>query len=101
MGKYTQMTLDIEFKKQTNKLIRETLDLYKNAGVSPRINEVWHSQNTGDFLCGFFVGEMVGSALSAFQVFHKREPTAEEHMEIVDIVENYSKEIREFFSKFT
>jgi len=40
------MTLDIEFKKQTNKLIRETLDLYKNAGVSPRISEVWHSQNT-------------------------------------------------------
>ena len=101
MGKYTQMTLDIEFKKQTNKLIRETLDLYKNAGVSPRISAVWHSQNIGDFLCGFFVGEMVGSALSAFQVFHKREPTAEEHMEIVDIVENYSKEIREFFSKLT
>ena len=44
---------------------------------------------------------MVGSALSAFQVSHKREPTAEEHMEIVDIVENYSKEIREFFSKLT
>ena len=94
------MTLDPEFREQTSKLIRETLELYKNAGASPRINEVWQCQNIGDFLCGFFVGEMVGSALSAFQVFHKREPTAEEHMEIVGLVENFTKEIQEFFAKF-
>ena len=43
---------------------------------------------------------MVGSALSAFQVFHKREPTAQEHMEIVEIIERYSEAITEFFSQF-
>ena len=94
------MTLDNEFVKQTNKLVSETLKLYQDAGASPRIGEVWRCENTGDFLCGFFVGEMVGSALSAFQVFHKREPTPQEHMEIVEIVENYSKAITEFFSQF-
>ncbi len=94
------MTLDSEFKKQTNKLVSETLKLYQNAGASPRIGEVWRCENTGDFLCGFFVGEMVGSALSAFQVFHRREPTPQEHMEIVEIIENYSKAITEFFSQF-
>ena len=94
------MTLDSEFIKQTNKLVNETLKLYQNAGASPRIGEVWRCENTGDFLCGFFVGEMVGSALSAFQVFHKREPTAQEHMEIVEIVENYSEAITEFFLQF-
>ena len=94
------MTLDSEFIKQTDKLVSETLKLYQNAGASPRIGEVWRCENTGDFLCGFFVGEMVGSALSAFQVFHKRVPTAQEHMEIVEIVENYSEEITEFFSQF-
>jgi len=94
------MTLDNEFIKQTNKLVAETLKLYQDAGASPRIGEVWRCENTGDFLCGFFVGEMVGSALSAFQVFHKREPTPQEHMEIVEIVENYSKAITEFFSQF-
>ena len=94
------MTLDSEFKKQTEKLVIETLELYKNAGASPRINDVWKCENTGDFLCGFFVGEMVGSALSAFQVYHKREPTSEEHMEIVEIVERHTNEISEFFSKF-
>ena len=94
------MTLDPEFKKQTIQLINQTLELYKSAGVSPRIGQVWNVDNIGDFLCGFFVGEMVGSALSAFQVFHKREPTDDEHMEIVDLVENYSKQIQEFFLKF-
>jgi len=94
------MTLDPEFKKQTTQLIEQTLKLYKSAGASPRIGQVWDVKNIGDFLCGFFVGEMVGSALSAFQVYHKREPTADEHMEIVNLVENYSKQIQEFFSKF-
>ncbi len=94
------MALDNEFIKQTNNLIIETLEIYRNAGASPRIGDVWKCKNTGDFLCGFFVGEMVGSALSAFQVFHKREPTQEEHMQIVEIVEKYSEEIIAFFSQF-
>ena len=42
----------------------------------------------------------MGSALSAFQVYHKREPSAEEHMEIVEIVEKHSDEITTFFTKF-
>ena len=94
------MTLDVEFSKQTSDLIEQTLDLYKTAGASPRVGQVWDGQNTGDFLCGFFVGEMVGSALSAFQIVHKREPTAEEHLEIIELVENHSKEIKDFFRKF-
>ena len=94
------MTLDSEFSKQTSSLIEQTLELYKSAGASPRVGQLWNCQNVGDFLCGFFVGEMVGSALSAFQIVHKREPTGEEHIEIIKLVESYSKEIKEFFAKF-
>ena len=94
------MALDAEFAKQTTELIRQTLDLYRTAGASPRVGNIWKCQNIGDFLCGFFVGEMVGSALSAFQIVHKREPTADEHMEIVGLVEQHSKEIQEFFARF-
>ncbi len=94
------MALDAEFAKQTTELIRQTLDLYRTAGASPRVGNIWKCQNVGDFLCGFFVGEMVGSALSAFQIVHKREPTADEHMEIVGLVEQHSKEIQEFFARF-
>jgi len=94
------MTLDSEFTKQTSSLIEQTLELYKSAGVSPRVGQLWNCQNVGDFLCGFFVGEMVGSALSAFQIVHKRDPTAEEHVEIIELVESYAKDIKEFFVKF-
>ena len=94
------MALDEEFKKQTLELVEKTLKLYKTAGASPRIGNVWKCKNTGDFLCGFFVGEMIGSALSAFQIFHKREPTPDEHLEIVQVVEKFDDEIMEIFSKF-
>ena len=94
------MPLDPEFKKQTEKLISDTLALYQKSGTSPKVSEVWQCENIGDFLCGFFVGEMIGSALSAFQIFHKREPTPAEHNEIFDIVELHKDEIREFFAKF-
>jgi hypothetical protein len=94
------MTLDPEFSKQTTELITQTLELYKSAGASPRVGQLWNCQNVGDFLCGFFVGEMVGSALSAFQVVHQREPTPDEHLEIIELVEGHSKEIKEFFAKF-
>ena len=94
------MALDPDFKRQTTKLIEETLELYKTSGASPRVGQVWDCKSLGDFLCGFFVGEMVGSALSAFQIVHKREPTGEEHLEIIELVESYSKEILEFFAKF-
>jgi len=94
------MTLDSEFAKQTSSLIEQTLELYKNTGASPRVGQLWDCQNVGDFLCGFFVGEMVGSALSAFQIVHKREPTVQEHMEIIELVESYAKDIKEFFVKF-
>jgi hypothetical protein len=94
------MTLDPEFSKQTTELILQTLELYKTSGASPRIGDTWDCSKVGDFLCGFFVGEMVGSALSAFQIVHKREPTADEHLEIIELVESHSKEIKEFFAKF-
>lgn len=94
------MTLDAEFARQTDELVTHTLELYRKAGASPRITQVWSCKSPGDFLCGFFVGEMVGSALSAFQIVHKREPTSDEHLEIIELVEGRSKEIKEFFEQF-
>jgi len=94
------MPMDPEFRKRTDELIEQTLELYRSAGASPRAGQVWDCKNTGDFLCGFFVGEMVGSALSAFQAVHRREPTPEEHLEIVGMVEAHSGDIKEFFARF-
>ena len=94
------MNIDPDFVKSSTKLIDQTLEAYKVAGVSTRLTNMWKCDNAGDFLCGFFVGELVGSILSAFQYSQKRDPTADEHIEIIELVESRSKEIKEFFSKF-
>ncbi len=93
------MVLDPEFTRRTTELILQTLELYKSSKVSPRVDKMWGCENIGNFLCGFFVGEMVGSALCSFQVVHNREPTADEHLEIVKLVEDHAEEIREFFQR--
>ena len=92
--------MDPEFVSKTEEMIRQTLEQYKTAEASPRVAQVWGCKNVGDFMCGFFVGEMVGSALCAFQVMHKRDATPDEHMRIVDMIEAHSGEIREFFARF-
>ncbi len=89
-----------EFVSKTQEMIRQTLDQYKTAEASPRVAQVWGCSNTGDFMCGFFVGQMVGSALCMFQVMHKRDAAPDEHVRIVDMIEAHSDEIKGFFSKF-
>ena len=58
------------------------------------------SERRGFFMLDFLSARLIGSALSAFHSFHKREPTANEHAEIVDIIEVYAEQIRDFFAKF-
>ena len=87
-----------EFKKQTENFIRKTLDTYKAERASPRIGRIWGCQNEGDFLCGFFVGEVSSHAVNAFQLSYKRAPTQEEYMEIIEIIESYRDEVIGFFN---
>ncbi len=94
------MALDPKFSKEITQLVEDTLELYKSAGVSPKVRQSWKCENNGDFLCGFFVGEMVGSALGIFQAVYRRKPTPDEHRGITGIVEGRSKEIKEFFARF-
>lgn len=94
------MTLDPEFEKQTADHMDRTLEAYRSAGASPRVSKVWRCGNVGDFLCGYFVGEMVGSALGVLQRVYGREPTPEDYMDIVMLVESRSEEIRGFFGRF-
>ena len=96
------MALDNEFKEKTEELIVTTLEVYKKnpeAGVGQNMKNVWRIENEGDFACGYFVGEIAGSALTAFLHHHNREPTKEEYKEIFALVEKYSDEISRFFHK--
>ena len=66
------MNIDPEFVKTTVEFIDKTLEAYKAAGVSPTVGDIWDCENVGDFLCGFFVGELVGSILKCISIFTKK-----------------------------
>ena len=92
--------MDKKFADEMRELIREALDMYKASTTSPRVAEVWGCKNVGDFMCGFFVGDMVATLRGAFSLRYKKMPTAEEQGEMVRIVEEYSNEIEGFFARF-
>ena len=76
------------------------LFVHKTARPAPRTRDVWKCQNLGDFMCGFFVGEMIGAAIATFQAKYRREPSADDHAHIAQIVENSAENIRDAFSKY-
>ena len=86
-------SLGKEFRDMTLRHIDEAIGVYRSAYPSDRIGEVWKCRGP-DFLCGFFVGHVTGSALSAVQAMHGREPTAAEQAEITGMVESRAAEIR-------
>ena len=90
------LTLDSGFVQQTEDYIKEIIEMYKTARVSPRLYEIWERRNAGDFLCGLIVGQMIGVTTAAFQSKFGRESTPEEDTEIVVLVEKHAKEIKAF-----
>ena len=72
------MNIDPEFVKTTTEFIDKTLEAYKAAGVSPTVGDIWDYENGGAFICGCFVGGLLGSILSAFKYTQNRDPTHEE-----------------------
>ncbi|ABK77507.1 hypothetical protein CENSYa_0874 [Cenarchaeum symbiosum A] len=94
------MPLDSGFREQTVIMIEKAIEVYGAARVSPGMSKIWGSKNEADFLCGFFVGQMTGSALAAFQGVHGREPSAEDHLEIVKMIEEHAGQIRGIFDRF-
>lgn len=94
------MKLDPEFKRNTVALIRDSLDMYRNADAVPRMWKVWACENRGDFLCGFFVGYMFGMASDMFHSINKRVLSGEETAELFEVIEGYSGEITRCFARF-
>ncbi|MDE0525441.1 MAG: hypothetical protein OXI27_02425 [Thaumarchaeota archaeon] len=89
-----------EFADWLDGYVGQMLDIHRMARPAHRTADVWGCRNVGDFMCGFFVGEMIGAATSALQSRYGREPTAQEHAEIAGIVEKRSDSIRDAFLRF-
>lgn len=92
--------LDPGFSKWLNQYVDQMLELHRMARPAPRTIDVWGCRNIGDFMCGFFVGEMIGAATVTFQAMLRREPSADEHMAITAIVEARAPVIRKAFLQY-
>ena len=93
-------SLDSEFSEWFEGYVVQMIDIHRRASPAPRTADVWGCKNLGDFMCGFFVGEMMGAATSTFQARYRRAPSAQEHGAITDIVEGHAQAIRDVFLKF-
>lgn len=91
------MALDARFRDMTLKNIDDMISAYASASPSDRIASVWGCRSRPDFMRGFLAGHLVGSALTAVQPACGREPTAEDHDEIVGMVESRAGRIMEIF----
>ncbi len=80
--------------------IEQMLQICQMAKPAQRTSDVWGCKNVGDFMCGFFVGQMIGTAISVFQSKYGREPLAEEHTKITEIVEQKSGQIKDAFLRY-
>lgn len=92
--------IDSEFTNWLDEYIDQMLQIHKMAKPAPRTIDVWKCKSLGDFMCGFFVGEMIGTATATFQTRYRRGFTADEHTQITNIVEKKSVQIRDAFLKY-
>ena len=92
--------LDSDFAAWLDDYTEQMLGLHAAARPSPRTADVWGCRNLGDFMCGFFVGEMLGAATSTFQSRYGRAPSAEEHAAITGVVERHARGVRDAFLRY-
>ena len=92
--------LNSEFSGWLDGYVKQMIQLHRMARPAPRTADIWRCKNLGDFMCGFFVGEVIGAATTTFQAKHGREPSADEHVAIAGIVEGNARDIRDAFLKY-
>ena len=93
------MTLGNAFQKKAKILLDETAKMYINAAMTDRIHEAWQVKRPGDFMCGFFAGQMFSSLVTMYAVQYKKEPDGEAQREIIGMLEEYADMLVRHFAR--
>ena len=89
------MPLSQEFQKYLEETIhRIIMGIPTLKKEYPKFREEWKFESIFDFLFGCIVGQMLGTALTAFKLMHGRHATSDEILSIGEIVESYFPSIR-------
>ena len=93
-------SLEISFRNAVRGSVKIQCKLIMNAGEpSIQAKKRWKFENSADWHYGHFVGMMEALASSTYFTFFGK-PIGEEKMkEVEEIIEEESKELREYFKK--
>jgi len=94
------MSLDIPFRNAVRSAIKRYCKGIMNGGKpSSQAKAKWKFENSADWHYGHFVGTMGTSATAMYFTFFKELPNEDQVRDIEDIIEEESKELREYFKK--
>jgi len=94
------MSVEIAFRNSVRKSVKTLSESIMDGGFpDEQAKRKWKYENSADWHYGYFVGMIEALASSAYFTFFKTKPDKEKTLEIRDIVEEETKNIREYFKK--
>ncbi len=96
------MVLPIDFRNSVKKRIKDYVDELISQEVKPQsqAKDRWKFENAADWHHGHFVGLMSGVTSSMFYALYKERLTPDDANEIQEMLEEYTKDLREYFKSF-
>ncbi len=93
------MTLDIQFRNALRSSIKSNCKEIMKRAPSSQAKKKWKFENSADWHYGHFVGMMEALADSTFSKFFQTQANEEQTREVEEIIEEESRELREYFKK--
>jgi len=96
------MSLPISFRYTIKKDIKNQVDILIKQGRKPdrQAKNRWKFKNSSDWHYGYFVGMMMGLASSLYASKYGNSMTPEQMKGIEELLEEYTKDLREYFESF-
>jgi len=96
------MSLPIPFRNEIKNDIKEQVDKLINQSRKPdkQAKNRWKFKNSSDWHYGYFVGMMMGLANSLYASKYGNSMTNEQMKGIEELLEEYTKKLREYFESF-
>ncbi len=96
------MSLPIPARNAIKKAIQVQMDMLINYEAKPaeQAQRRWKYKNASDWHYGHFVGMMQATSVASFNLLFERSPTTDQMIEIEEIIEEYTKDLRNYFQSF-
>ena len=96
------MSLPIPARTVIKNEIQSQIDILINYEAKPskQAQRRWKYKNASDWHYGHFVGMMQATSVASFHLMFGHSPTTDQITEIEEIIEEYTKDLRNYFQSF-